>query len=126
MRDWLLSITAIALIAASGAATAAECVLPIPDGGDIAPSPASLVGRIVSVAPGKVSVRHADSAEIVRVNVGPYTEFFSVYGGGFKADQLAPGQYTLIWFKDCVTPKRGSPSAAVLQICSRDPEPCPK
>jgi hypothetical protein len=126
MQNGVLSILTSALLTLSGAATAAHCVLPVPDGGDVEPSPPSLIGTILSVAPGKVLVRVTGANHTQSIAVNPATELFTVYGGGIEIGDLHPGQDTLIWFKGCVTPKQGTPVAAVLQVCSLAPEPCPK
>lgn len=119
------AITVI-LLAMPGAAAASRCVLPVPDGGDMEPSPASLIGELVGVASGEVLVRKKGNAKPLRILVHPSTDLFTVYGGGLDAPQLRSGQHVLIWFKDCAAPKRGTPVAAVLEVCSLAPEPCPK
>ena len=124
MHNGVLSILSSALLALSGAATASRCVLPVPDGGDVEPSPPSLIGTILSAAPDKVLVSVAGAKRTQLVSVSPATELFTVYGGGTEIGDLHPGQHTLIWFKGCATPKQGTPVAAVLQVCSLAPEPC--
>ena len=126
MHNGILSILTSTLLALSGAATASHCVLPVPDGGDVEPSPPSLIGTILSVAPGKVLVRTAGAKHAQHVAVSPATELFTVYGGGIEIGDLHPGQHTLIWLKGCAAPGRGTPVAAVLQICSLASEPCPR
>ena|SRR6478735_3235228 len=125
MQNGGLSILTSALLALSGAATASQCVLPVPDGGDVEPSTPSLIGTILSVAPGKVLVRVSGAKHTQPVAVSSATELFTVYGGGIEIGDLHPGQHTLIWFKGCIAPKQGTPVAAVLQVCSLAPEPCP-
>jgi hypothetical protein len=126
MQNGVLSILTSALLVLSGAATASHCVLPVPDGGDVQPSPPSLIGTILSVAPDKVLVRVTGTKHPHPVAVSPATELFTVYGGGIEIGDLHPGQHTLIWFKACTVPKQGPPVAAVLQVCSLAPEPCPR
>jgi hypothetical protein len=126
MQNGVLSILTSALLVLSGAATASHCVLPVPDGGDMQPSPPSLIGTILSVAPDKVLVRVTGTKHPHPVAVSPATELFTVYGGGIEIGDLHPGQHTLIWFKACTVPKQGTPVAAVLQVCSLAPEPCPR
>ena len=126
MRYRLLSSLTSVLLALSGPTAASQCVLPVADGGDTEPSPPSITGKILSVAPGQVVIRAAGTAKPRRVAVTPVTELFTVYGGGFEANELRPGQHTLIWFKGCTPPKHGIPVAAVLQVCSLAAEPCPR
>jgi len=125
MRQPLVGVLALTLFVASGTVAASRCVLPVPDGGDITPSPASLIGKIVSVTPGQLLVRRKGAAKPLRIVVAPSTELFTVYGGDFDAQELRPGQHVLIWYKDCSVPMRRLPVAAVLQVCSLAPEPCP-
>ncbi len=106
-------------------ATAKECVLPIADGGDVEPSAASLIGKIVRAVPGQVMLKVDGKSKPVRIVVAPDTELFTVYGGGIDAAELAPGQHVLVWFDGCALPKHTEPKAAVLQICSLAVEPCP-
>ena len=126
MHYRILSLLTATLLALSGSAAASLCVLPAPDGGDIEPSPPSLIGTILSVAPGQVVVRVAGTANPHRVVVAEATELFTVYGGGFEVQDLRPGLHALIWFKGCTPPKQDQPVAAVLQVCSLAPEPCPR
>lgn len=125
MHCCILSILASALLVISGASAASRCVLPVPDGGDAVPSPPSLRGTILSVSPGEVVVRVEGAEMSQRVAVAPTTELFTVYGGGFEPGDLRSGQHAIIWYEHCTAPKRGTPAAAVLQICSLAPEPCP-
>ena len=126
MRYGLLRVLISALIAFSCSSAASECVLPVPDGGDAEPSPPSLTGTILRVAPGQVVVGVAGTAKPQSVVVAPATELFTVYGGGFEFQDLRAGLHTLIWFKGCTPPKQGLPVAAVLEVCSLAPEPCPR
>jgi hypothetical protein len=117
-------LAASILFLASGSAQASECLLPIPDGGDVEPTPPSLTGVITRVAPDHVLVRHTSSSKPQRVVISQDTELFTVYGGGFESRELRPGQHAIVWFKNCVAPRRGHPTAVVLQVCSLAAEPC--
>ena len=114
------------MLALCDTAAASQCILPVPDGDDTEPSPPTLTGTIYSGLPGQILVQAAGTNQLRRVAVLPNTELFTVYGGGFEPQELRPGQHTLIWFRDCTAPKRGTPAAAVIQICSLAPEPCPR
>ncbi|NUO74796.1 MAG: hypothetical protein HOQ32_02160 [Lysobacter sp.] len=125
MRYALQGLVAASLLAiVSPTMATGRCVLPVADGGDTEPSPASVVGRIVSVDARqmRVVVSKSKSSQVL---LAPDTELFTVYGGGVEVSELRPGQHALVWFKGCAAPKRGAPVAAVVQICSVSPEPCP-
>lgn len=120
-----LSCVVIALLLSSvSLPIAAACVLPVPDGGNIEPSPASLVGEITSVAPAELVVRAANGA-VTRVSMSDETGIWTVYGGWMEEAELRPGQHALIWFQRCARPDRGKGVAAVVEVCSLAPEPCP-
>ncbi len=125
MQPRILRAIFLATLGLCGAASASQCILPVPDGGDADPSPPNLVGTIQSVSPSQVVLRVAGVDQLKRVAVLPSTELFSVYGGGFEFHELRPGQHTLVWFIGCVAPKHGIPKVAVLEICSLAAEPCP-
>ena len=120
-----IAIAAI-LFSASASGAASRCVLPVADGSDIEPSPASLAGRLVRVGPGEVLVHIEGVKKPVRVLVSASTELFTAYGGGVEPKDLHPGQHAIIWYKNCVAPRRATPVAAVLELCSLAPEPCAK
>lgn len=103
---------------------AARCVLPVPDGGDVEPSPPSLVGVIARAAPGKLVVRTRPGT-LERVLLNDQTGVWTVYGGGVDAAQLRPEQHALIWLEHCGQSTDGQAVAAVVQICSLGPERCP-
>ncbi len=106
-------------------ATQGRCVVPVPDGADIEPSPASLSGRLVQVKPGQVVVRPVRGKDIT-VHVNSRTGFFTAYGGGVEAHELKAGQYASIWLKDCAKPGKSPALAVYLELCSLAAEPCPK
>ncbi len=126
MHYGILSIFTTGMLVLVGTGAASHCVLPVADGGGANPSPPSLSGTILSTSPGRVTVRVAGTTRARQVAVGSATSFFTVYGGSFEIHDLRPGQHTLIWFKNCVKPRRGLPTAAVLQVCSLAAEPCPR
>jgi len=125
MRYGILSILTSALLVLPGTVTASHCTLPVPDGGGPEPSPPSVTGTLLTVAPGRVLVRVTGVKTPQPVALTPSTELFTVYGGGIGARDLRVGQHALIWFKGCIKPKQGVPTAAVLQVCSLAAEPCP-
>ena len=102
-----------------------QCVLPVPDGADVEPSPASVSGRLVQVKAGRVVVRNVRGKDTT-VQVNPRTGLFTAYGGGVEAHQLKVGQYASIWLKDCAKPGKSPALAVYLELCSLAAEPCPK
>jgi len=125
MQNRILKILTSVLLAFSGASSASHCVLPVPDGSDVEPSPPSLIGTVLSVAPGTVLVRVSGAEQAQPVAVNPTTGLFTVYGGGIEFGDLHPGQPPLIWFEGFHPPTRNTPVAACLQGCSLALEPCP-
>ena len=119
---WSSAVAAF-LFSAVSFPIAAACVLPIPDGGDTEPSPASLVGVITRVATAGLVVRTANGA-LTRVSLRDETGIWTVYGGPIEDAELRPGQHALIWFQQCAQPEQGKAVAAVVEVCSLAPEPC--
>ena len=113
-----------AILFASSSASASQCVLPIADGGDVEPSPPSLTGEIMHAAQNYVLVRGTSASKSQRVAISQETDLSTVYGGSIEPQDLRPGQQAIVWFKNCVTPKRGHSTAVVLQVCSLAAEPC--
>lgn len=118
------SLAVAAFLCAMPFQAAADCVLPVPDGGDIEPSTPSLVGVISSVVPGGLVVR-TSLGTLTHVLLNDQTGLWTVYGGGVDAAQLRQGQHALIWFEHCAQPRTGRGVAAVVEICSLAAEPCP-
>ena len=120
---WLVALLTSSIPLAHAAQ--GQCVLPVPDGADIEPSPASLSGRLVHVQPGRVVVRLRRGKDIA-VQVNPQTDLFTAYGGGVELHELEVGQYASVWLKGCAKPGKTSALAVYLELCSLAPEPCPK
>jgi hypothetical protein len=102
-----------------------RCVLPVPDGADIEPSPASLSGRLTQVRPGRVVVRVARGKDIP-VYINSHTSLFTAYGGEVETHELEVGQYASIWLKGCANPGGSTALAVYLELCSLAAEPCQK
>lgn len=115
----------LVLSASAAHAAQGQCVLPVPDGADIEPSPASFSGRLVKVKPGQVVVRPVRGKDIT-IHISPRTGLFTVYGGGVEAHELKVGQYASIWLKDCAKPGKSRALAVYIELCSLATEPCPK
>ena len=104
--------TALMLTTVPGIALATtQCVLPVADGGDIAPSPPSVTGKSVKIRDRTV------------VNEG--TGLWTVYGGGIEETDLKVGQHALIWLQDCRHAGKTPQVAAVVQVCSLAADACP-
>jgi hypothetical protein len=123
----LLRMLSVCLLLVSSQAIASKvCVLPVPDGGDIKPSPPSLTGKIVGVSSKSVSIQLYRTKKVVRISITPYTSLFTVYGGGVSSSDLQAGQHVLVWLQHCTKPTTKSNQASVVQLCSLAAEPCPE
>ena len=98
------------------------CVLPVADGGDVEPSPASVQGVIAKVSSDQIVLK-GDESKAIRF--GKETELFTVYGGFVKAQELKVGQHVFVWFVGCKEVPSTPQTAAVIQLCSKAAEPCP-
>jgi hypothetical protein len=124
MRSTFIIMAALTLSAAQP--VLAACVLPVPDGGDVAPSPANLHGRIVQVKPSaKVVVRPINTNKRVTVVLPRSATVYTAFGGDVPKNQLRTGQTAWVWFQNCKPPKTGLPVAAYFQIYSTDPNDQP-
>ena len=99
------------------------CVLPVADGGDVEPSPASARGVIAKVSHDQIMLKGQKSKPI---RFGKETELFTVYGGFVEAKELKVGQHVFVWFVGCKAVPGTPPIAAVIQFCSTVAEPCLK
>ncbi|HSH98904.1 MAG: hypothetical protein ACAH07_06145 [Methylophilaceae bacterium] len=104
-------------------AIAASCVLPVPDGGEIDPSPPSVKGVISKVAGHEIRLREQKSKPI---KVVKETELFTVYGGSVEPEELKKGQHVFVWYVGCKKVHDVTPVAAIIQLCSIAAEPCIK
>ncbi|MBI5203297.1 MAG: hypothetical protein HZA11_00095 [Nitrospirae bacterium] len=105
------------------AADAHKCILPTPDGGGPTPSPPSVKGKIVYVAPDIVEVEKKLSAgtrknvQRIRIRINDKTQIFTYLGGYVAHNELAIGEQADVWYIGCSAKKAGSPPlAAVIQI----------
>jgi hypothetical protein len=108
-------------------------ILPVPDGGDVEPSPPSVQGYLVAAAKRSVTVkrdsRDASVGTTVNVQLTSKTEFFTAYGGAYTPDELRSGQYVWVWYVTANPAQAGTPPrAAVVMLWSRDQsdKPSPK
>lgn len=98
-------------------------MLPVADGGDVEPSPASAQGVIAKVTRDQIVLKEQKSKPIRFVKE---TELFTVYGGFVEAKELKVGQHVFVWFVGCKEMLGTPPIAAVIQLCSTAAEPCLK
>lgn len=112
----LTTVPAVAL-------AATQCVLPVADGGDIAPSPPSMTGTIVKIRDHQLTVQTRAGA-VHRTIVNDGTGLWTVYGGGIEETDLKVGQHALIWLQDCRHVGKTPQVAAVVQVCSLAAEAC--
>jgi hypothetical protein len=99
-----------------------KCALPVPDEGDVAPSPANLTGKITRTGKGYVDVHPMIGHNVVRVVYDSDTQFYTAFGGNYDPSDLTQGQRVWVWFKECRPAARGSGKAAYLQLYSKDAE----
>lgn len=123
-----LHATAIAIAlmlttAPAVALAATQCVLPVADGDDIAPSPPSMTGKIVKIRDHQLTVQ-TKAGVVHRTIVNDGTGLWTVYGGGIDEADLKVGQHALIWLQDCRHVGKTPQVAAVVQICSLAAEAC--
>lgn len=116
--------TALMLTTVPGIALATPpCVLPVADGGDIAPSPPSMTGKIVKIRDHQLTVQ-TKAGVVHRTIVNDGTGLWTVYGGGIEEIDLKVGQHALIWLQDCRHVGKTPQVAAVVQVCSLAAEAC--
>ncbi|MCX2892223.1 hypothetical protein ORG27_01345 [Stenotrophomonas lactitubi] len=117
--------TALMLTTVPGIALATtQCVLPVADGGDIAPSPPSVTGKIVKIRDHQLTVQ-TKAGVVHRTVVNEGTGLWTVYGGGIEETDLKVGQHALIWLQDCRHAGKTPQVAAVVQVCSLAADACP-
>lgn len=125
-----IAIALIMALSLNAGASHARWVLPVPDGGDVEPSPPSVQGYLVTVATDSITLkrdsRDGKARDTPVVRLTSRTEFFSAYGGAYKPNELRPGQYVWVWYITQDPRKAGSPAqAAVVMLWSTDPNDKP-
>lgn len=116
------SIVLISLLSLSGWVLGADqCILPVADGGELDPVPASIKGIIASVTESELTV---EGREPLKIRLNEKTEMFTVYGGAVDPEELKPGLHAFIWFLGCKAESKTSATAAVIQVCATKPVPC--
>lgn len=132
MRDFGIRLmkTAVGVLAAlavfSASPAAASCRLPVPDGGDKAPSKANVDGTISAAGRGFVDVAPGVGQMPVHVVYTKQTQFYSAFGGDYEPGDLAVGQHVAVWFVGCRPAKSGVGHATYLQLYSKDPTDQPR
>jgi hypothetical protein len=121
------AFVAIALLVAliPAAPAWARCVLPVPDGGGIKPSPANVYGRIATIENGEVFISQAKTGKLVRIVLPSHQKVFSAFGGDGSPSDLAPGQTVWVWLVGCKWPAAGRATSAYFQVYSTDPNDRP-
>lgn len=121
MNRFIVIAVFVFLFSSQANAGTTACVLPIADGGDVEPSPASVQGVIAKVAHGQITLKGKNLGPI---QFGKKTELFTVYGGAVDVEELKAGQQVFVWFVGCKKVSGAAPMAAVIQLCSTAAEPC--
>lgn len=92
-------------------------VLPVPDGGELNPSPPSLVGTLKSVSGADITVLPKDSASPVVVRIIKDTKIFTQAGGYVTPEKLVVDGLIEIWFTpESLKNKSDPPVAAVIRV----------
>ena len=121
----LLRLGVLSAALGSSAVEAAKCVLPVPDGADVTPSPANVEGLISSIQGDVIYSRPLDASQAVAVRVPRDRSIFTAFGGAGDASELRVGQMAWVWFTDCRTSRKSIQQAAYFQIYSSDPHDQP-
>ncbi|WP_374334316.1 hypothetical protein [Leeia sp.] len=99
----------------------AACVLPVPDGDEVPPSPANLFGEIERVQLPYVVIRNGRTGARQTVSLKGAAAVYTVYGGDGPVSGLKRGLQVWVWYRHCARPARGIPHAAYFQVFSLDP-----
>jgi hypothetical protein len=121
-RGALLAVAALAIVTSTAyaATSGVVCRLPVPDGGDVAPSKANAAGRLVRVGSGFIEVARR-SGPPIHISYSNKTGFYTAFGGGYDPSELVAGQHVAVWFVGCKPSSDGSGRAAYLQLYSKEP-----
>lgn len=121
-RGALLAVTALAIVTSTAyaATSGVVCRLPVPDGGDVTPTNANAVGRLVRVGSGFIEVARR-SGPPIHISYSNKTEFYTAFGGDYDPSELVAGQHVAVWFVGCKPSRDGAGQAAYLQLYSKDP-----
>ena len=95
-------------------------VLPVRDGGELHPSPPSLVGTVKAVSANDITVLPKGGASPVLVRITKDTTMFTAAGGYVTAERLVLEGPVEVWFTpESLKNKREAPVAAVVRVESR-------
>jgi hypothetical protein len=95
-------------------------VLPVPDGGELHPSPPSLVGTLKAVSANDITVLPKGGARPVVVRITKDTTMFTTAGGYVPPERLVLEGPVEVWFTpESLKNKRDAPVAAVVRVETR-------
>ena len=111
---------------ATAAPASSQCVLPVPDGGDVTPSPPNLSGHVSALGSGFIRVKPLGRNGSERIDYDRTTELYSAFGGDYEPTDFAVGQRVWVWFVNCERPAKAGSKAAYIMLFSRDPKDQPR
>ena len=100
-----------------------KCVLPEPDGGDMAPSKPNLVGVLTEVKEAELLVRQLGNGRTRRVSLATTTVLASEYGGRVERAELTQGHSVSVWYVGCASGGPGTPVAAYVRYSTASKKP---
>jgi hypothetical protein len=109
-----LLVLAIFLVGSGG------YVLPVPDGGELNPSPPSLVGTLKAVSDDNITVLPKGGTLPVILIITKNTSIFTIAGGYVPLDRLVLEGPVEVWYTpESLKSKHDKPVAAVVRVKSR-------
>jgi len=95
-------------------------VLPVPDGGELHPSPPSIVGTLKAVSANDITVLPKGGTRPVAVKITKNTKMFTTAGGYVTPERLVLEGPVEVWFTpESLKDKRDAPVAAVVRVETR-------
>jgi len=95
-------------------------VPPVPDGGELNPSPPSLVGTLKAVSANDITVLPKGGARPVVVRITKDTIMFTIFGGYMSPERLVLEGLVEVWFTpESLKNKSDKPVAAVVRVETR-------
>ena len=122
-----LHLTLASLICTMLAWSSAEanCVLPVPDGGDTEPSGANVEGYVESISQDRMVVIRTNAQHRVVIKIPLGQHIYTAFGGDGEVADLKPGQRAWVWFQGCKRTKASVQVSAYFRIYSKDPNDQP-
>lgn len=104
----------------------AGCVLPGPDGGVKNVSNRNIAGYFGGIKGNLMVVSEYKTNRKISVDISFVDMAYSAFGGDERLRSLNSGVAVRIWYRHCVAPLRGNPSAGYIEFYSNNPGDQPK